>query len=50
MDLMGWLGFGFAIAALGTASTAVAQIAALKKELVKLKEELRRNLDDRPRT
>jgi hypothetical protein len=42
MDLFGWIGFCLACSALGTAGSAMAQVVALKKEVEKLKEELRR--------
>ena len=48
MELLGWLGFILACSAMGIAGTATTQVAALKKEVEKLREELRRKLDDRP--
>ncbi len=48
MECFGWMGFFMACSTLATAATAAAQVAALKKEVEKLKKELRRELDDRP--
>ena len=41
-SLFGWLGFVFALAAMGTASMALSQIASLKQEVKVLTDELRR--------
>ena len=48
MEFFGWFGFIMACSALGIAGTATTQVAALKKEVEELREELRRKLADRP--
>lgn len=41
-DALAWIGVFLGFAALGVAGTALSQLAALRKEVEKLREELRR--------